>query len=188
MISEIKRAKFRQNFEVTDTDGDGKITKRDNLATADNLITVLKLDPASPPAQLLKAQYARYWDALVASDLAQKDAVTVDEWIEHFNRISMDAKRLEEILLGRAELVMKLFDADHDQRISKAEWATFFSALGQHQKHAEMAFAKLDRDHDGHLTFDEIRTAYREFYASDDAEAPGNWFFGDYTKHLHSAI
>jgi hypothetical protein len=186
MISDVKRAKFAQYFEVMDTDGDGRITKQDYLSSADKVIAVLKLDPASPPAQVLKANYARNWDALVASGLARKDAVTPDEWIQHWYRLGLDPKRLEEIAVKHGEGIMQVFDADHDQRISKAEWALFFSTIGHPEKHYELGFQKLDRNHDGYLTLDEIRTGGREFFTSDDAEAPGNWLFGDYKSHLHA--
>ena len=162
MISDVKRAKFTQYFEVSDTDGDGRITKQDYLSSADKVIAVLKLDPAAPPAQKLKASYAQNWDALVAGDVAQKDAVTIDEWIQHWYRLGLDSKRLEEIAVGRGDVVMQLFDADHDQRISKAEWTTFFSTIGHPEKHYELGFQKLDRNRDGYLNTDDIRTAGRQ--------------------------
>jgi Ca2+-binding EF-hand superfamily protein len=186
MISDLKRAKFTQYFEVSDTDGDGRITKQDYLAAADKVIAVLKLDPTSPPAQTLKATYAQNWDALVAGDLARKDAVTMDQWIQHWYTLGQDPKRFEDIAVRRGDAVMHVFDTDHDQRISKSEWALFFSTIGHAEKHYDLGFQKLDRNHDGYLTLDDIRTAGREFYTSDDAAAPGNWFFGDYTKHLHA--
>lgn len=185
MISDIKRAKFTQYFMVSDMDDDGKITKQDFLSSADNVIEVLKLDPTSLPAQMLTASYAQTWDALV-KDLPHKDAVSVEEWIEHFNEIGLDEAQLDAYVTGRAYAILQLFDADQDRHISQKEWRLFFSTIGHPERHYEMGFQKLDRNRDGHLTKDEIKTAAREFFASDDAEAPGNWLFGDYTQHLHA--
>mgnify|MGYP001305510215 CR=1 FL=1 len=186
MISEIKRAKFMQYFEVTDTNGDGKITKQDYLLTADKTIAVLKLDPASPLAQILKANYAQGWDALAVRDLDHDDAVTVDEWIEHYYLLSLDEKLLDPFVNGRAEAIFRLFDADQDQRITKEEWTVFFSAIGHPEKNYEMGFQKLDRNQNDHLTLDEVKKASHEFFGSDDPDAIGNWLFGDYTRHLRT--
>ena len=185
MISDIKRAKFGQYFEVTDMDDDGKITKKDFLSSADKVIEVLKLDPASMPAQMLNASYLQTWDTLVG-DSDDKDAVTVDWWIEHFYQIGLDKKNLDAYVTGRAYAILQLFDADHDQHISKDEWTLFFRTIGHPERHYEMGFQKLDRNGDGLLTKDEIKTAAREFFASDDPEASGNWLFGDYTAHLRA--
>lgn len=183
MISELKRAKFTHYFEVMDMDDDGQVTKQDFLSSADKVIEVLQLDRASIPAQMLTASYAQTWDALV-SDLDAKDAMTVDGWIEHFYQLGMDEKQLEAYVTGRAYAILQLFDTDHDQHISKEEWSLFFRTIGHSERHYEMGFQKLDRDHDSQLTKDDIKTAAREFFRSDDPEAPGNWLFGDYTPHL----
>jgi len=84
MISDVKRAKFTHYFHVTDTSGDGLITKHDYLLAADRVVEVLKMDPESQPAQMLKAGYARYWDAIAIADTDGDDAVSLEEWIEHF--------------------------------------------------------------------------------------------------------
>lgn len=186
MISEIKRAKLTQYFEVTDMNGDGKITKQDYLLTADKTIAVLKLDPGSPLAQILKANYSQGWEAIAVRDLDNDDAVTVDEWIEHYYLLSQDEKLLDQFVTRRSEAIFRLFDADQDQRITKEEWRVFFSAIGHPEKNYEMGFQKLDRNNNGHLTFEEVRTASHEFFGSDNPDAIGNWLFGDYTKHLRT--
>jgi Ca2+-binding EF-hand superfamily protein len=185
MISDVKRAKFTQYFEATDMDGDGKVTKSDYLSSADKVIAVLKLDPASSPAQLLKANYAQTWDNLVkGSD--REEFVTADWWIEHFSRIGSDGAYLDAYVAGRANAILQLFDADRDQHISKEEWTVFFSTIGHPERHYETGFQKLDQNHDGLLASDDIKTAAREFFASDDPGAIGNWMFGDYTRHLRA--
>lgn len=185
MISAIQRAKFTQYFEVTDMDGDGKVTRQDFLSSGDKVIAVLKLDPASPPAQRLQASYAHTWEALV-KDLEHKDAVAVDWWIEHYYQVGLDEQHLDAFVTLRADAIFQLFDADRDERISKDEWTLFFSTIGHSDKHYETGFQKLDRNQDDYLTRDEIKTGAREFFASDDPEAPGNWLFGDYTPHLQA--
>ena len=185
MISDLKRAKFTQYFEVTDMDDDGKITKQDFLSSAHKVIDVLQLDPASINAQMLVGSYAQTWDTLV-KDSDNKDAVKVDWWVEHFYQTGLDEEHLDAYVTGRAYAILQLFDTDHDGFISKAEWTLFFSTIGHTERHYEMGFQKLDRDDDGHLTREDIKTGAREFFASDDPESPGNWLFGDYTHYLRA--
>jgi Ca2+-binding EF-hand superfamily protein len=79
---------------------------------------------------------------------------------------------------------MRIFDRDHDGRINLDDWQLFFRTTGVAEEHFATAFDKLDRDGNGYLTIDEIAAAGREFYGSDDPDAPGNWLYGDYTRYL----
>lgn len=186
MISKVKLAKLTHYFNVTKMPGDEVVTKDNYLMRAESVIQVLGIPSDSEGAQALRAGYAQYWDALAVADTDNDNAVTLEEWIAHFEQLGQDPAQFEAIAVSRGETIMRLFDSDHDHRISKAEFHTFFNAAGFPESEYTLAFEKLDRNGDGHLTFDELRTAGREFYASDDPDARGNWLYGDYTKNLQS--
>jgi Ca2+-binding EF-hand superfamily protein len=42
------------------------------------------------------------------------------------------------------------------------------------------AFRRLDLDRDGYLSREEIFQNMKEYYFTDDPNAPGNWFFGPF--------
>jgi hypothetical protein len=122
MISDTKRAKFTHYFHAMDATGDGLIREHDYLAAADRVISVLEIDPKSEPAQMLKAGYARNWMAIAQADSDGDSAVTVDEWVDLFNKLSMDAEQFEAVVVERGRVIMQLFDRDHDNRILQDEF------------------------------------------------------------------
>lgn len=184
MISNVKRAKFTHYFNVSKRSDEDVVTKEDYLTMAERVIKVVGIPEDSEQAQALRASYARAWDALADAHNDDDDAVTLEEWIAHFDRIGEDPVKWKAVMVGRGEAIVRLFDSDHDGRISKEEFHTFFNAGGFPENEYTLAFEKLDRIGDGHLTLDEIFTAGNEFFLSDDPDARGNWLYGDYTKNL----
>jgi Ca2+-binding EF-hand superfamily protein len=184
VISDLKRAKFTHYFHAMDTTGDGLIREADYLAAADRVIAVLGMDAQSEDAQALKASYRRLWDNIEQADSDGDHAVTVDEWVDLQNRLAADTRQFESVVLDRGYVIMRIFDRDHDSRITLDDWQLFFRTTGVAEEHFATAFHKLDRDGNGYLTIDEIAAAGREFFGSDDPDAPGNWLYGDYTKYL----
>ncbi|MEM7117928.1 MAG: EF-hand domain-containing protein [Chloroflexota bacterium] len=185
MISDIKRAKFTHYFHVTDLTGDGVITKADYLQAADKVIATLGLDTASQFAQMLKAGYEQYWNAITVADKDGNNEVSLEEWIDHFYNLGLNKEMVEAIVIARGNMVIQIFDTDRDGKVSKDEWATFFKAVGYPESEYEIAFSKLDTDGSGYLSQEELNVAGREFFSSDDPDARGNWIFGDYTKYLN---
>lgn len=186
MISNVKRAKLTHYFNVSKRPDEEVVTKEDYLMAAERVIQVLAIPNDSEAAQTLRASYARYWDALADAHNDDDDAVTLEEWIAHFDHLAQDPVQWDAIAGSRGEAIMRLFDSDHDQRISKDEFHTFFNAAGFPESEYALAFEKLDRIGDGHLTLDELRMAGTEFFTSDDPDARGNWLYGDYIKNLQS--
>jgi Ca2+-binding EF-hand superfamily protein len=184
MVSDVKRAKLTHYFHTMDATGDGLIKEQDILAGADRVISVLEIDPASEPAQQLKAGYLRNWESIAEADGDGDQAVTMDEWIEYYDRLAMDQAQFDSTMVERGRVIMQLFDRDRDNRISLEDWQLFWRTIGTAEADFETAFQKLDRNGNGYLTFDEIIAAGQEFFTSDDPEARGNWLYGDYTKYL----
>jgi Ca2+-binding EF-hand superfamily protein len=167
-----------------DTTGDGLIREEDYLAAADRVISVLEMDPASADAQALKAGQQRLWSTIEQADGDGDHAVNEQEWVDLHYNLAMDTERFEAIVVERGHVIMRIFDRDNDGRISQDDWQLFFRTIGMSEENFGNAFQKLDRDSTGYLTIDEIAAAGREFFGSDDPDAPGNWLYGDYTKYL----
>ncbi|MFD3547635.1 hypothetical protein ACFWUW_18875 [Streptomyces sp. NPDC058655] len=44
---------------------------------------------------------------------------------------------------------------------------------------ADAPFARIDKNHDGYLSVDELLDAVRDYYTGTDEDAPGNLLFGE---------
>lgn len=82
-------------------------------------------------------------------------------------------QRLEESVHTHCQL----FDLDRDQRLSRQDYTTWVTAWGITTDAADN-FRRLDLDGDGYLQQCEIVEYLRQFYFSNDPEAPGNLFYG----------
>ncbi|HEX7307196.1 hypothetical protein [Lentzea sp.] len=67
-------------------------------------------------------------------------------------------------------------DADNDDYVSQDEYRTMIRAWLGHD--GPVDFARLDLDGDGRLSRREFVQLWMEFWAGDDAEAPGSYAFG----------
>ena len=113
-----------------DTTGDGLIREADYLAAADRVISVLEMDAQSEDAQALKASYRRLWDTIEQADSDGDHVVTVDEWVDLQNKLAADTKQFEAVHVDRGKVIMRIFDRDHDGRITLDDWHLFFRTTG----------------------------------------------------------
>ena len=88
--------------------------------------------------------------------------------------------RCEEEVQRITDRLLHIFDLDEDQTIGPNEFADFYGVFGLSVSLAETVFAELDTNGDGRITRDELLEMSRQFYRSDDVEAPGNFLFGPY--------
>ncbi len=83
----------------------------------------------------------------------------------------------DEVYLPFIDALIDIADSDGDARLDQAEHARLFGAfLSVSEKDSAESFRMLDGD--GILTRQEIQKAVREYYCSEDPEAPGNWLLG----------
>jgi hypothetical protein len=75
---------------------------------------------------------------------------------------------------------MALWDRDHDGRLSIVEYVALNGCYGISEEAAHEAFRHLDPAGTGLLNTEEVTKRVREFFLSDDPEAPGNWIIGPY--------
>jgi Ca2+-binding EF-hand superfamily protein len=73
-----------------------------------------------------------------------------------------------------------MVDIDGNGRISPQEYALFLKAYNVDERLFDDIFRHLDLNGDGYLSRDEIFKLVREFYLSDDPQAPGNWLVGPF--------
>jgi Ca2+-binding EF-hand superfamily protein len=82
------------------------------------------------------------------------------------------------VLTPFAAAAFRLVDTDGDGKVDLAEWRSFQEGLGNGDA-AEASFQRMDINHNGYLTVEELLDAAHEYFTSPDPDARGGWFFGD---------
>ncbi|MBP2472118.1 hypothetical protein JOF53_000990 [Crossiella equi] len=180
-VRDVLDRKIDISFAHLDDNGDGVFEPADALALAWRIVDCAGAPPEDPRAQAVFAALAVFWQHIeLTMDLNEDSVVTPGEWRHgarsafHTNPAGFDAG-----LRPLAEATLALLDRDGDGRVNAEEFSAYHKAFGVSPADSRLAFTRLDRDGSGWLSVAELLGAWREFYTSDDPDAPGNWLYGD---------
>ncbi|MGB8690437.1 MAG: hypothetical protein WCD53_24320 [Microcoleus sp.] len=174
-LTELQKRKFKVAFDSQDTDGSGVLTQKDFDALR------AKMQASFPVTKKLKALLEDQWNALQSNIDSNKDGnVTIEEWYEYLDGIIHDEKKFEDYIQQTADSLLESLDTNKDKTISKAEYIKFSLAVGVKEDDAEAAFEQLDKSGDASISIDELKENIKEFYLTEDENAPGNWLFGKF--------
>lgn len=182
MLTDLQKKKMTRFFNVWDADGDGVLTTEDPAQVAHNLAELRGLEPGSPAYDAFCGGYMLYQqDFLQAVDMDDSGKVTLKEWLAYHEELLQDEERFESTVLMATELMFSLMDQDEDGKITLAEYGSWMRAMRIGEEDiTDEVFSKLDLDGNGTISKDEMQQLTREFFFSDDPEAPGNWALGPF--------
>lgn len=181
MLSKLIKDKLEKFFYILDFDRNGVIEKDDFVGIAENLCILSGIKEGDPKyAEIIK----RFEDGWTDFDLfvngEPKGNANWDDWM-HF---------AEQRLVGGDELAFNAyvqnyvgamfdnFDADSDGYIDVDEFIDLFVAYRIEVRYAAKSFRKIDLNRDDLISRGELISSVKEFFRSEDPEAPGNWLFG----------
>lgn len=176
MLTKLQKQKINHFFLVCDVDRDAHLTAADLDRVARNLAAARGHAEGSPPHQRVRERYGAWGDA--AAPFMIEGRLSMRAHLAWHEALLADRAGADRVLGGIAEVIFDLLDDNGDGRISSEEFASFYRAYEIAEGVAGQAFARLDRDGDGSLSREEVLAMTREFYLSDDPNAPGNWLFG----------
>lgn len=185
MLGDLQRRKASHYFNLIDEDNNGLIQAEDFEVRAQRLAAAQGVTE-SPAREALERQVMYWWDHLcVVADFDDDEQVSREEWESYWTAIQVDVETggeetktrflqsLEEAALG-TYAAMKTTDAEG---ITKDEYEAWLAAWDVQDP--GRAFETLDRTGKGVLTQDDVVQAVKEFYLSNDPEAPGNDLYGE---------
>lgn len=179
MLTDLQTKKLTRYFEVYDINDDGVIQASDFERIVENVRLLHGVEGNGPDA--LRDAYMALWDRLRAgSDRDGSRGVDLDEWLGYWQLALENDARYEEEVQRITDRLLHVFDLDEDRTIGPNEFADFYGVFGLSVSLAETVFTELDTNGDGRITRDELLEVSRQFYRSDDVEAPGNVLFGPF--------
>lgn len=185
-LSELQIQKLTLKFELLDNDGNGTIEFDDFKRVLDILAEVREIDENSARYASLEGTNRALWNALEDFCDANRDGkITLDEWLEYHSNALFYEREFLSVIPGfdttveaMSEFFYQLLDGDGDGVVSGQDYFEFCMAHGVEGEDARSNFTRLDTNSDGQLSKEEVLALVKEFYQSEDPNAPGNWFFG----------
>lgn len=180
MLTDVQKSKLDRRFELLDADGDGFITAADYDLAAAHVCEAFDFAEGSPQHERIHVIYLRLWVALSRkTDSNGNERITREQFVRSCaESIVEPARGYDRIIRPVAQTIFDLIDDDDSGTLEVEELANWANAYGVCADDAERAFRALDRNGDGVLDLEEVQQALKEFYTSDDPDAPGNRIFG----------
>lgn len=178
MSSDTKTRKFHTLFDWFDQNHDGYIT-HDDLQAMTGLFVGLPGGEKTENSQPLQEAFEQWWRLLLDSgDADADDRLGRAEFIDIMKASVTTPENFENVVIRIADAFMRIVDTTGDGSLTFNEYVQMYEGLGVDQKYSTESFRLLDRNSTGSISHEEFRTAIKEFYLSDDENAPGNWLLG----------
>lgn len=168
--------KLDQLFAATDTYGDGYVDWSDYQRLVDRYLSGYKIEKSDRRAQALLISYQMQWAELLRhADGGNR--LSKEQYHFASRAASVDTSRFN-MVEGVPHAIFDIMDTDGDNSISKSEFKKYLDVWNITDPSAFDAFAQMDTDGDGAISRQEFLRAVREFFYSQDLEAPGSLIFG----------
>jgi Ca2+-binding EF-hand superfamily protein len=189
MLGDLQRRKAAHYFELIDVDGNGLIESDDFQRRADRLAEALHVT-SEEERERLRRRVLLWWEHLsTLADANDDGRITREEWRLYWERfkiaVSMGSNRRSIEKLKRvARHTFRAIDRSDSGRVTEEEFSNWLQAwdIGQHRR----VFRRLDRDDKGYLTEEDLTEATKEFYLSNDPDAPGNVLYGELPEEVEA--
>jgi Ca2+-binding EF-hand superfamily protein len=180
-LGDLQRQKAAHYFNLIDADGNDLIEPADFQRRADRLAEAMEVT-SEAERDRLRRRVMLWWEHLSSLADANDDGrITRHEWEMYWERfkiaVSMGSNRRSIERLERvARHTFRAIDRTDSGRVTEGEFSDWLAAWDV-DRHANV-FRRLDRDDKGFLTEEDLTEATKEFYLSNDPDAPGNVLYG----------
>lgn len=185
-LSVVQKDKLLHMFELIDVDGNGVLEYADFRLVVDTMADDRGWSPTHRRRLGLVRANQRLWNMMARHLDADGDGeITLAEWLSfHMKAFGDDPElqgkdmELSSALNSTAKFFCDMLDSDGDGKVSEIDYIMFCGAYNIDSDEAKESFRLFDTNKDGILQQNEVFALVKEFYLSDDEDAPGNIFFG----------
>jgi len=187
VLGKLQQIKLTHYFNVIDSDDSASIEREDFVRFASRFTALRGVEAGTPEYEQFYADTLAWWDEIRKSADADYDGrVDLQEWLAFWSsetdKIAEAAGQNSNLALTqlryRLSFTFDVADNDADEQISVEEYGHMLQAWGL-DADVEPVFRRLDLNGDGVITRDEMVQLGKEFFLSNDPEAPGNYIVGD---------
>jgi Ca2+-binding EF-hand superfamily protein len=173
-MTDFWQAKMRTYYARIDIDKDGSITRKDFVELAKRFEDGGDLNAEEKTR--LEKNILDIWD-LNLQPIAHVDVISQEKFLSCMLALCTDPE-MRDALAGPLPYFFEAIDANHDNYISKPEYARFYKILGISGNAADLSFDAIDTDKDGRLSKEEFVNAGLQFFYNEDQTAATKNFWG----------
>lgn len=191
MVSDFRRKKLLHVFNAfIDTDHSGAVDKKDFELAVKNISKLRGWKEGDVKYNETQDLLMNIWAGLQNSaDVDNDGEVSKEEWIALWDKYSKDPSSAQEWQKLYSKFIFQLEDASNDGAIDVDEFVSVYVSLGLDRQESVESFEKIARGKSS-VSWEQFQELWREYFTTEDKEAPGNFIFGCYIcsldPHSHS--
>lgn len=179
MTGSLIDRKLHHLFSIIDTNEDGVLELQDWVRTGNDAARICGHHTDSRETNALREAHTAFWnEVLLPMDTDGDGRVTLQEYLEGVRNQILNNPEGREILRRVNDCFFTITDTDRDGRITKQELCrTMKASFGISENEMSGVCDEIDPS-GGSFTCETAYRSIKEFFLSEDPEAPGNNFFG----------
>ena len=181
MLTELQINKLEKFFYILDYNRNGVIEKDDFLGIAENLCILRNIKEGEEQYSRIMHKFEEGWNRFNLFVNHNEGRANWDHWL-HFAEeviVNGDEAIVNKYVEDFTGEIFDTFDADKDGYIDLDEYIELFVGYRIEVRYSAKSFRKLDLNKDNLISRGELIKAVKEYFRSDDQDAPGNWLFGN---------
>lgn len=183
MLTDLQTRKITRAFQLADMDHDGALEKSDYEQYAAQMAHSFDVAADSSAYQILLQKIMSDWEMSRTMLSKDDDKITLQEFLAFHDGV-INSPMLDAFVAGYVDSTLAMWRVVDPHGPANAanpfRFARFLKTFGVSQADADEAFRRLDKNGNGVMERDEMIAAQKEFFASDDPNAAGNWLLGAY--------
>ncbi|KAG6454346.1 calexcitin-2-like [Manduca sexta] len=186
MVSDFRKTKLLHIFNAFfDVDRNGYVDKNDFQVAAGTIATLRGWKQGDTTYNLLEENLLAIWTGLQGhADKDNDGKVSQDEWIQLWDDFAKNPESSKEWQDLLCRCIFQIEDSSNDGSIDCEEFSSVHASFGLDKQESIDAFKKMAAGKES-ITWPEFQELWKEYFITEDKDAPGNFIFGCFLCGLH---